>query len=143
MKSPEDLARSVSQLFLGVRIECAQCHHHPFEKWAQEDYFALAEATGLRSTTIFFRYAVRNAFLPQYTALGLSMAFAVSGQVVVEVVFAYPGMGTLLFRAIQASDYTVINGVVLITIMAIGLVTMVMDFTYPLLDPRISHQRWD
>ncbi len=42
MKSPEDLARSVSQLFLGVRIECAQCHHHPFEKWAQKDYFALA-----------------------------------------------------------------------------------------------------
>lgn len=108
-----------------------------------EDYIALAEANGLRSTTIFFRYAVRNAFLPQYTALGLSMAFAVSGQVVVEVVFAYPGMGTLLFRAIQASDYTVINGVVLITIMAIGLVTMVMDFTYPLLDPRISHQRRD
>ena len=71
------------------------------------------------------------------------MAFAVSGQVVVEVVFTYPGMGTLLFRAIQASDYTVINGVVLITIMAIGLVTMVMDFTYPLLDPRISHQRLD
>jgi len=106
-----------------------------------EDYIALAEANGLRSRTIFLRYALRNAFLPQYTALGLSLAFVVTGQVIVEVVFAYPGVGTLLFQAIQASDYTVINGIVLMTIMTIGLVTMVMDFTYPLLDPRISQRR--
>ena len=106
-----------------------------------EDYIALAQANGLRRPTIFLRYAVRNAFLPQYTALGLSLAFVVTGQVIVEVIFAYPGVGTLLFRAIQSSDYTVINGIVFITILSIGLVTLIMDFTYPLLDPRISHQR--
>jgi peptide/nickel transport system permease protein len=106
-----------------------------------EDYIALAEANGLRNRTIFLRYAVRNAFLPQFTALGLSLANVVAGQVLVEVVFAYPGMGSLLFQAIQASDYTVINGVVFITILAIGLVTMLMDLAYPLLDPRITHHR--
>jgi peptide/nickel transport system permease protein len=106
-----------------------------------EDYIALAQANGLRRSTIFLRYAVRNAFLPQFTALGLSLAFVVTGQVIVEVIFAYPGIGTLLFRAIQASDYTVINGIVFITILSIGLVTLIMDFAYPLLDPRISHQR--
>ncbi len=108
-----------------------------------EDFMALAHANGLRRPTIFLRYAVRNAFLPQYTALGLSLAFVVTGQVIVEVIFAYPGVGTLLFKAIQGSDYTVINGIVFITILSIGLVTMVMDFTYPLLDPRISHHRHD
>ena len=106
-----------------------------------DDHIKLAQANGLKQATIFLRYAVRNAFLPQYTALGLSLAFVVTGQVIVEVVFAYPGIGTLLFQAIQASDYTVINGIAFITILSIGLVTMVMDFTYPLLDPRISHQR--
>ena len=108
-----------------------------------EDYITLAEANGLRNRTIFFRFGLRNALLPQLTALGLSLANVVAGQVIVEVVFAYPGIGTLLFQAIQASDYTVINGIAFITILSIGLVTMVMDFTYPLLDPRISHLRHD
>jgi peptide/nickel transport system permease protein len=105
-----------------------------------EDYIALAEANGLRQRTIFLRFGLRNAMLPQVTALALSLANVVAGQVIVEVIFAYPGIGNVLFLAIQASDYTVINGVVLILIMAIGLMTMLMDFLYPLLDPRISHR---
>jgi peptide/nickel transport system permease protein len=106
-----------------------------------EDYVTLAEANGLRNRTIFLRYGLRNALLPQMTGLGLSLANVVAGQVIVEVIFAYPGIGTVLFQAIQASDYTVINGVLLFLILSIGLVTMMMDFFYPLLDPRISHQR--
>ena len=106
-----------------------------------EDYVTLAEANGLRNRTIFLRYGLRNALLPQLTGLGLSLANVVAGQVIVEVIFAYPGIGTVLFQAIQASDYTVINGVVVILIISIGLVTMLMDFFYPLLDPRISHTR--
>ena len=106
-----------------------------------EDYVTLARANGLRKRTIFLRYGLRNALLPQFTALGLSLANVVAGQVIVEVIFAYPGIGTVLFQAIQASDYTVINGVVFILILAIGLITLLMDFLYPLLDPRISHQR--
>lgn len=106
-----------------------------------EDFITLAEANGLRERTIFLRYALRNAILPQFTALGLSLANVVVGQVLVEVVFAYPGIGNLLYQAIQSSDYAVINGVVFITILSIGIVTMMMDFAYPLLDPRISHQR--
>ena len=105
-----------------------------------EDYITLAEANGLSNRTIFFRYGLRNAMLPQFTALGLSLANVVAGQVIVEVIFAYPGIGTVLFQAIQASDYTVINGVVLILILSIGFATMLMDFLYPLLDPRISLQ---
>ena len=106
-----------------------------------EDYVTLAEANGLKGPTIFLRYALRNAFLPQFTALGLSLGYIVTGQVLVEVVFAYPGVGNLLFQAIQASDYTVINGIVFLTILAIGSITLLMDLLYPLLDPRIGHHR--
>lgn len=106
-----------------------------------EDFIAQAEASGLRDRTIFLRYALRNALLPQLTALGLSLGYVVTGQVLVEVVFAYPGVGSLLFQAIQASDYTVINGIVFLTILSIGLLTMLLDFVYPLLDPRIAHHR--
>ena len=107
----------------------------------EEDYIAFAEAKGLKDRDIFMKYALRNALLPQTTALALSLGFIVSGAVLVEVVFGYPGVGTVLYRAIQTFDYFVIYGVVMMLILAIGLATLVMDLLYPLLDPRISYQR--
>src|SRR5690606_34830116 len=107
----------------------------------EEDYITFAEAKGLRNREIFFRYALRNALLPQTTALALSLGFIVSGAVLVEVVFGYPGVGTVLYRAIQTFDYFVIYGVVMILILAIGLTTLILDLLYPLLDPRITYQR--
>lgn len=107
----------------------------------EEDYITFAEAKGLKNRDIFFRYALRNALLPQTTALALSLGFIVSGAVLVEVVFGYPGVGTVLYRAIQTFDYFVIYGVVIILILAIGLATLIMDLLYPLLDPRISYQK--
>ena len=105
-----------------------------------EDYMVLAEAKGLRDSNIFFRYGLRNTLLPQTTALALSLGYVVSGAVLVEVVFGYPGVGTLLFRAIQTFDYFVIYGVVLILILSIGLATLIMDLIYPLIDPRIAYK---
>ena len=81
-----------------------------------EDYMVLAEAKGLHERAIFFRYGLRNTLLPQTTALALSLGYVVSGAVLVEVVFGYPGIGTLLFRAIQTFDYFVIYGIVLMLI---------------------------
>jgi peptide/nickel transport system permease protein len=105
----------------------------------EEDYITFAEAKGLQDREIFLKYALRNALLPQTTALALSLGFIVSGAVLVEVVFGYPGVGTVLYRAIQTFDYFVIYGVVIILIFAIGLATLIMDLIYPLLDPRISY----
>ena len=105
-----------------------------------EDYITFAEAKGLPERQIFAKYALRNALLPQTTALALSLGFVVSGAVLVEVVFGYPGVGTVLFRSIQTFDYTVIYGVVMMLILAIGLVTLVLDLIYPWLDPRIVYQ---
>lgn len=103
-----------------------------------QDYVTLAEANGLRGRDIFLRYGVRNAILPQSTALALSLGFIVSGSVLVEVVFSYPGIGTLLFQAIQGSDFFLIYGIVFIIILSIGTATTIIDFIYPLLDPRIQ-----
>ena len=100
-----------------------------------------AEAKGLRRTTIFSRYAIRNALLPQLTALALALGNIVSGAVLVEVVFQYPGVGSLLYQSIRASDFYMIQGLVFIIIVAIGFATLVLDLIYPLLDPRISYAR--
>lgn len=104
-----------------------------------EDYMTLAEAKGLHDGRVFLRYAVRNAILPQATSLALSMGRVVSGAVLVEVVFAYPGVGNLLYQAIRTFDYFVIYGIVFMVIVAIGLATVVLDLILPMLDPRIVY----
>jgi peptide/nickel transport system permease protein len=106
-----------------------------------EDYVTLAEAKGLRPRRIFYRYALRNAMLPQVTALALALGHVVSGAVLVEIVFGYPGIGTLLFQAVRSFDYTVIYGISFLIIVAIGLATLVLDLLLPLLDPRIKYSR--
>jgi len=106
-----------------------------------EDYMILAQAKGLRPARVFLRYGVRNAILPQITAVALSMGFVVSGNILVETIFAYPGMGYLLYIAIMNGDYTLIQGVVFILVVATALAVLFLDLLYPLLDPRITYQR--
>jgi peptide/nickel transport system permease protein len=106
-----------------------------------EDYLLFAESKGLRGATVFWRYAIRNALLPQLTALALALGNVVSGAVLVEVIFQYPGVGSLLYQSIRASDFFMIQGVVFMIIVAIGFATLIIDLIYPLLDPRISYAR--
>lgn len=106
-----------------------------------DDYVVFADAKGLKARTIFLRYAVRNALLPQTTALALALGRVVSGGVLVEVIFGYPGIGNVLFSAIRASDYFLIQGIVFIVIVSLGIATLVLDLIYPLLDPRITYRR--
>lgn len=105
-----------------------------------EDYVTLAQARGLRGGRIFFQYALRNALLPQTTSLALSLGTILSGALLVEVIFRYPGLGTLLFKAISAFDYFTIYGIVFFIIVTIGLATLILDLIYPFLDPRITYQ---
>ena len=102
-----------------------------------EDYVTFAEAKGLKDGTIFLHYGIRNAMLPQATALALTLGQLISGAVLVEIVFGYPGVGTLLFEGIKGADYFLVQGIVFIIIVAIGLATLILDLIYPLLDPRI------
>jgi peptide/nickel transport system permease protein len=102
-----------------------------------EDYMTFAEARGLRNPTIFYRYALRNAVLPQFTSLALALGHIVSGALIVEVIFTYPGVGSVLFAAIRGADYFVIYGVVFMIVLTLALSTLILDLAYPFLDPRI------
>jgi peptide/nickel transport system permease protein len=106
-----------------------------------EDYVLFAEAKGLKAQTVFLRYCVRNAVLPQVTALALALGQILSGAVLVEVIFGYPGIGALLYQAIRENDHFVIQGIVFTVIVALGVTTFVLDVIYPWLDPRISYRR--
>jgi peptide/nickel transport system permease protein len=100
-----------------------------------------AEAKGLKSRTVFLRYCVRNAILPQITALALALGQILSGAVLVEVIFAYPGIGTVLFHAIRENDHFLIQGIVFSVIVALGVATLLLDVLYPWLDPRITYRK--
>jgi peptide/nickel transport system permease protein len=102
-----------------------------------EDYVTWAEAKGLPSQRIFWAYAFRNALLPQTTGLALSFGHIVGGALVTETIFAYPGLGYLIFHSIKNLDFPVIQGAVLLIILSVALANFVMDLTYPLIDPRI------
>lgn len=106
-----------------------------------EDYTNFADAKGLAPKTIFFHYSIRNALLPQVTALALVLGQILSGAVLVEVIFGYPGIGTVLFQAIRGSDFFLVQGIVFVVIISIGIATFILDLIYPLLDPRITYQR--
>ena len=106
-----------------------------------EDYLLFAEATGLRRRRIFFRYGLRNALLPQVSDLGVALGSVVSGALVVEVVFGYPGLGWLLVRALVARDYAVVQGIALLLVVWLALVAFVVDLAYFALDLRIRSRR--
>jgi peptide/nickel transport system permease protein len=102
-----------------------------------EDYMILAEAKGLRTHRIFLRYAVRNALLPLITGLGIALGHVVTGQILVESLFGFPGIGSLLSNSIRNFDYNAIYGINFMVILSIGVITFTLDLIYPLLDPRI------
>jgi peptide/nickel transport system permease protein len=102
-----------------------------------QDYILWAEAKGLGQRRIFWAYAFRNALLPQTTGLALSFGHIVGGALVTEAIFAYPGVGWLIYSSIKSLDYPVIQGSVLLLIFTVAVANFVMDMTYPLIDPRI------
>ncbi len=106
-----------------------------------EDYLTLAEAKGLRDRRIFFAYAMRNAMLPQFTGLAISLGYVVSGATIVELIFSYPGMGYRLFQAINTNDFPVIQGITFFLVVSIAVAILVIDLIYPRLDPRITYNR--
>lgn len=102
-----------------------------------EDYILLAEAKGLPERRILWNYAFRNALLPQATGLALSLGHIVGGALITEVIFAYPGLGWVIYNAIKSLDFPVIQGSVLLLIVAVATTNLLIDLAYPLIDPRI------
>ena len=105
-----------------------------------EDYLFLAKAKGLKERRIFSRYAMRNVLLPQVTDLAISLGTIAGGSIIMESVFAYPGIGNLLFRAVKQLDYPLIQGITLIVVLGVTTAALIIDLLYPLLDPRIGEK---
>ena len=100
-------------------------------------YLAIARSRGVSERLLTWRYAMGNAAVPVLTALGTRFAAMLNGVVVVEVVFAWPGVGSLVVRALETRDYPLIVATVLVTSVLAILVQLLVDLCYPLLDPRV------
>lgn len=104
------------------------------------DYVRFAEIAALPKRKIVFSYLIRNTMLPQVTDLGLSLGAIFEGALITEVVFGYPGLGYLLLNAINAADYNLIMGITLLSIVGIATASLLIDLSYPLIDPRVRYR---
>ena len=100
------------------------------------DYVVMAEAKGLPDREVMWRYAARNALLPNLTSFAMSLGFVVSGAILVEVVFSYPGVGSLLLTAVTSEDYPLAQTLLLIIAVTVLVANFAADLLYGLLDPR-------
>ncbi len=105
-----------------------------------EDYITMAEAKGLTQRRIMFNYAARNAILPSVTGFGIFLGSILGGQVLIEQVFSYPGLGFQLVRAVGARDYPLMGGLFLAITTGILLVNFLLDILYTYIDPRVRRQ---
>jgi len=101
-----------------------------------EDYVLTARAKGLRDSRIMIRYAARNAVLPSVAGFAISLGFVVSGSIVTELVFSYPGIGSKLPQAVQNNDYALMQGIFLVITIAVLGANLVVDLLYGLIDAR-------
>jgi len=102
-----------------------------------QDYVTTARAKGLRESVVISRHVFRNALLPVVTILGYRIAFILSGTIVVETVFAWPGIGQLFFNSIDRKDYQVVQAIVLVLATIVVVTNIVTDLVYAYIDPRI------
>jgi peptide/nickel transport system permease protein len=102
-----------------------------------EDFVRTARAKGLGENTVLWRHVLRNALVPVITVVGLELGTLLSGSIIIETVFAWPGSGSLLISAIQSRDYPLITGTVLTYTIAFVVINFAIDFLYALIDPRI------
>jgi peptide/nickel transport system permease protein len=105
----------------------------------RQDYVTTARAKGLNERTVIWRHALRNALIPLVTVIALNLPRLLGGAVVIEAIFAWPGMGTLAITAVQGRDYPVIMAINLITAVMILTSNLLADLIYAVIDPRIKY----
>jgi peptide/nickel transport system permease protein len=103
-----------------------------------QDFVTVARAKGLDDRAVHYRHALRNALIPMVTVIGLQLPRILSGAVIIEQIFAWPGLGLLAYDAIGRRDYPVILGVTMLTGAAVMIVNVLVDVVYVLIDPRVS-----
>jgi len=105
----------------------------------ESDYITTARAKGVGERRVLIRHALRNGIMPMITVLGINLGFLIGNTVVVEKVFALPGVGAMIFDGIQQRDFAVVQGVTLMLAVLVIVVNIIIDVTYSLLDPRVRY----
>jgi len=105
------------------------------------DYIRTARAKGLGERAVIWLHALRNALIPILTVFGIYAGFFIGGAVITESVFATPGMGTALWRAILSRDHLVTQSIILVSVIGFVLISLLVDVAYALVDPRIRHEK--
>jgi glutathione transport system permease protein len=98
-----------------------------------------ARAKGLAAAAVLNKHALKNALIPVVTIMGLQFGFLLSGAIIVETVFNFPGLGWLLIQSINARDYPVLQGLMLVFALEFVLINVLVDVLYGVIDPRISY----
>lgn len=106
----------------------------------REDYVRTARAKGLSEKKVILKHALKNAFIPIITLSGLQTGQLMGGAILTETVFAWPGLGRLMVRAIFARDYILLQGAVLVFALAFVVINLIVDISYSFIDPRVSYK---
>ena len=106
----------------------------------REDYITTARAKGLKESVIFYKHALRNALLPTITMTGMWLAFSITGSILVETIFGWPGMGNLTRESIFARDYPILMAVLLMASISVVIASLISDILYAYLDPRVVYK---
>ncbi|MDP9374424.1 MAG: ABC transporter permease, partial [Chloroflexota bacterium] len=104
----------------------------------RQDYVTAARAKGLSNRAVLYRHGLRNALIPLVTVVGLQLPRILGGAIIIEQIFAWPGIGSLVYDAITRRDYPVILGVTMLTGAFVMVVNILVDVLYVLVDPRVS-----
>ena len=105
-----------------------------------QDYLRTARAKGLRERVVIARHAIRNALIPVITVVGLRIPVLFAGAVVTEAIFSWPGMGQIFFQAVLASDWPVVQAIIVITAFLVIVSNLLADLLYAVVDPRITYR---
>lgn len=124
-------------LGLGASAIIARLTRSSMLEVLKQDYMTTARAKGLTETIVVLRHGLKNALIPVVTIFGLQFGSLLAGAVVIETVFARPGIGRLIVNAILAKDFPMVQGIILFTATAYVIANLLVDLTYGLLDPRI------
>lgn len=120
----------------GIYIRLTRTH---MMETLRQDFITAARARGLKETTVVYKHALKNAFIPVLTMMGLQFALLLAGAVLTETTFSWNGIGTFLLQGIQNRDYSIIQGIVVFYALLVAAVSLVVDLIYAYIDPRIRY----
>jgi peptide/nickel transport system permease protein len=142
----QDPAKNLEQLYLpaislglALSASLARLTRSSMLEVLRQDFVRTARAKGLRDRVVLYRHALKNAMLPVVTLFGLQFGFLLGGTVVLESIFALPGLGTLLLSSVITKDFTQIQGIVLFFAMLIVAINLLVDLSYGWFDPRVRY----